>query len=190
MDLTKAIKERKSVRRYSDKKPDWRKIINAIDASRFAPMANNMFNLKFILVEDPDKIKQIKNSCQQDFVGQAQYVLVAISDSGKLEKFFGERGKIYSKQQAGAAFENILLKLTELKIATCWVGLFEEEKLRTVLKIPDEFEIEAVFPLGIETKIKTYPPAKPEVGLFLFFNEFGYHGRFLQKRLRTSKDAF
>ena len=39
MQLKDEIQKRKSVREFSSKKPDWRKIIHAIDYARFAPMA-------------------------------------------------------------------------------------------------------------------------------------------------------
>ena len=51
MELSKVIEKRKSVKKFTKKKPDWRDIIDAVDSARFAPMAGNKFNLKFILPE-------------------------------------------------------------------------------------------------------------------------------------------
>ncbi|MFQ5532033.1 MAG: nitroreductase family protein, partial [Candidatus Nanoarchaeia archaeon] len=68
MKLDKAIKSRRSIRKYKDKKPDWRDIIECIDATRYAPMAGNNFSLKFILVNDPKKIQKFGECCQQSFV--------------------------------------------------------------------------------------------------------------------------
>ena len=48
MELDRVIKKRKSVKNFTNKKPDWRDIVDAIDSARFAPMAGNKFNLKFI----------------------------------------------------------------------------------------------------------------------------------------------
>ncbi len=62
MDLDKAIKSRKSVKKFKDKKPDWRDIIEVIDSMRYAPMAGNNFSLKFILVDNKEKIKKISKS--------------------------------------------------------------------------------------------------------------------------------
>ena len=55
MQLDRVIKTRKSVRHYSDAKPNWRKILRALDSVRFAPAAGNQFVLKFILVKDKSK---------------------------------------------------------------------------------------------------------------------------------------
>ena len=56
MELDKAIKSRTSVRKFNSKKPNWRNIIECIDAARYAPMAGGNYTLKFILVDEPEKI--------------------------------------------------------------------------------------------------------------------------------------
>ena len=59
MKLRDAIESRASVRKFHHKKPDWRKVIRAIDAARFAPSAGNQFVMRFIMVSDEKKIKEI-----------------------------------------------------------------------------------------------------------------------------------
>ena len=121
MDLDKAIQSRQSIRSFKDKKPDWREIIEAIDSARFAPMAGNIFTLKFILVSDREKIEQLADACQQNFIAEADYVVVACSEEKIISNAYRERGKKYLRQQAGAAIENFLLKIEDLGLATCWI---------------------------------------------------------------------
>ena len=83
MDLDKALKERHSVKKFNSKKPDWRDIIEAIDAARYAPMAGGNFSLKFIVVSEPEKISEIAQACQQNFVSEVSYVIVACSVPGR-----------------------------------------------------------------------------------------------------------
>jgi len=173
MDLTKAIKERKSVRRYSEKAPDWRDIIKAIDLARFAPMAGNQFNLKFILVRDEKKIARLAGASQQDFVGKAKYVVVVCSDVEKVKKSYDNLGEKFSHQQAGAAIQNFLLKLTDLDLATCWVGFFDDYTVRDALSIPSNITIEAMFPIGTETKIKTPEKKKADLENYIMFDKWG-----------------
>ncbi len=80
MELDKAIQSRKSVKKFSKKKPDWRKIIEAIDFARYSPMAGNLYSLKFILVSDKEKIQQLSKASEQEFVADAQYVVVVCSN--------------------------------------------------------------------------------------------------------------
>src|SRR3990172_3189658 len=122
MELDKAIKGRSSVKKFNSKKPDWRDIIEAIDAARYAPMAGGNYTLKFILVSDEEKINQIAQACQQDFISQVSYVVVACSNASRTTNSYGKQGEVYVRQQAGAAMENFMLKLQDFGLSTCWVG--------------------------------------------------------------------
>ena len=150
MDVDSAIKSRKSVRSFKDKKPNWRDIIDCIDKVRFSPSAGKNFTLKIILVNDMAKIQKIANAAEQSFIAQAHYVVVFFSDPSRLTTLYEKRGEIYSRQQAGAAIENFLLSIEDKGLATCWVGHFDEDMIKKELKIPDKMEIEAVFPIGYE----------------------------------------
>lgn len=172
MDLDKAIKERHSVTNFkTTKKPDYKQIISIIEAATKAPLAGNIFTIKYVLVQDKEKIKALAVATQQDFVGKVDYILVVCSDQHELEKMYYERAIPYSRQQAGAAIENIFLKTTELGLATCWVGAFSEETVKRLLKIPDNIIIEALMPIGYELG-KTKQKAKPDLDRVLFFEEW------------------
>src|SRR3972149_2646020 len=152
MQLDDAIKQRNSTKKFSSKKPDWREIIECIDSMRHAPIAGNIPTLKIVLVSNREKIAEIGEACQQNFISQAHYVIVVVSDPVKTLNSFGKRGEIYVRQQAGAAIQNLLLKVEEKKLAACWVGHFGEGQIKRILKVPDKGQIEAVIPIGYELK--------------------------------------
>lgn len=172
MDLDKAIKERHSVRSFKkNKSADWRDIIKALDAATKAPLAGNLMAIKFIIVTEEDKIKEIADACQQDFVGEVDYLVVVCSDDKQLEASYYERAEKYGRQQAGAAIENFLLKITDLGLATCWVGAFADEIIKKTLRIPDNISIEGVFPIGYEFR-KSKEKPRPSLDHTLYFNEW------------------
>lgn len=173
MELDKAIKERKSIKKFSKKKPDWRDIIEAIDIARYTPMAGNLFSLKFILVNDAEKIQKLAQASQQEFVAETQYVVVVCSNPSKTLNSYEERGEIYSRQQAGAAIQNFLLKLTDFELSTCWIGHFVDEEIKKILKIPTDINVEAIFPIGYESTISKGKKRK-KIGLdnILYFNQY------------------
>ena len=171
MQLDKALQDRHCVRKFSNKKPSWKTIIECMDSVRFAPMAGNNFTLKLILVDDAKKIQKIAEACQQPFVGQAKYVVVVCSDSSRPSNAYEKRGEVYVRQQAGAAIQNFLLKIEEAELATCWVGYFVEEQIKRELKIPDKVQVEAVFPIGYEY-MKPRKRLKIELDRILYFNTY------------------
>jgi nitroreductase len=161
------------VKNFKKKSPGWRKIIECIDAARFAPMAGNVYTLKFILVSEKDKIAQLAVASQQHFVGSVDYVVAVCSVPSATINAFGKRGEIYFRQQAGAAIQNILLKLTEKKLATCWVGHFSEDHVKNILKVPEEVYVEALLPIGIEAEKFNRKSKKIELDNILYFEKYG-----------------
>lgn len=172
MELNKAIQSRRSTKKFKEKKPDWRKIIECIDSARYAPIAGRNYTLKFILVSDTAKINKIAEACQQDFISQAKFVVVVCSNPSRTVNAYGKKGEIYCRQQAGAGIQNFLLKIQEAKLATCWVGAFVEEQIKRVLKIPAGVNVEAVFPIGYEMG-KQRKKTKIDLDRILYFNQYG-----------------
>ena len=172
MQLDDAIKQRKSVKKFSSKKPDWREIIECIDSARYSPLAGGIPTVKFILVSDKEKINSIAEASQQDFISEAHYVVAVVSNPNLTVKSFGKSGEIYSRQQAGAAMQNFLLSIEERKLAACWVGHFNEKQIKRELKIPENMNLEAVIPVGYELK-KEKPSRKPNFDAMLNFERYG-----------------
>jgi len=46
------------------------------------------------------------------------------------------------------ALSFMMLQATELGLGTCWLGAFDQQKVKAVLGIPENFEVVAVSPLG------------------------------------------
>jgi len=148
MKLDDAINNRASVRSFKDKKVRWDLILEAIDTASKVPFAGNINNLKFIIVQNPDLKNKIAEHSQQDWIADAPIIAVLCSDDSKLEKMYYERGLVYSRQQAGAAIQNFLLKITDLGLESCWVGAYADELIKQLLKIPEYINIEAILPVG------------------------------------------
>lgn len=181
MDTIKAIQSRSSVRKYKDKKPDWRDILEAINSARFAPMAGGVFTLKFILIDKPEIMQDIAKWSEQEFIQDASYAVAFVSDPKKTELLYKERGEKYQRQQAGASIQNFMLHLTDVGISTCWIGHFNDEKIKKLLKIPEDQEIEAIITIGYG-KFKPKPKKeKGDTDKIFFFNEWD------NKRMREPK---
>jgi nitroreductase len=171
MELQEAIKERFSTNNFSSKKPDWRDIIEAIDTSRFAPMAGNITTIRWVIIDDKKQIEQIAEASQQNFITNAHYVAVLCSDTKKTVNAYGSRGEKYARQQAGAAIQNFLLSIEEKGLASCWIGHFVDEQIHNTLSIPSDIEIEAVFPIGYSLRPKK-KNSKMELDLMLYFHKW------------------
>ncbi len=174
MELNEAIQKRRSTRKFSSKKPDWRDIIEAIHTCQYAPMAGGLFNMTFLIVDNKELIEKLASWSEQDFIAQTKYVVVAVSDPGIVKTPYPKKGEIFSRQQAGAAIQNFMLTLTDMGLSTCWIGHFNEGKVAKILKIPLEsgYEIEGLFPIGYSKEKKKLNKPKSDIYNILYFNEW------------------
>jgi nitroreductase len=173
MNLQKVLEKRASIRKYSDKKVKPELIIEAIEAAHIAPSPGNLCMLRYIVVENQGLKEKIAESCQQDFVKDAPFVVIVCSDPSPAKKFYDIRAKQYVKHHVGASVENFLLKITDLGLASCWVGAFSEG-IKSLLKIPDNIDVEVILPVGYQAvtdKRKQKP--KSSLNRKIFFEKWG-----------------
>jgi len=46
------------------------------------------------------------------------------------------------------AFEHMILAAANEGLATCWIGAFEEKKVKKILNVPDDVRVVALTPIG------------------------------------------
>jgi nitroreductase len=173
MDFNKVIRKRASIRNYANKKVKYDKVIDAIEAANLAPSPGNIPILNYIIIEDQEKINAMGDCCQQDFIKTAPVVVVICSDPRKVRTMYDKRAEKYIKQHAGAAIENFLLKITEMGLASCWVGAFSETTAKHVLGIPDTLDVEAILPIAYKSKPdKTKQKVKADLGRIVWFEKY------------------
>jgi nitroreductase len=172
MELDTAIEKRMSTRKFKDKKVSWKKVIDAIYAANQAPFADNRNHLKFIIIESQEKIDKIAELSEQLWINETNLLVVVCSNDKNLEDMHGDRGRVYSRQQSGAAIENFLLKLTDLGLSSCWVGSYPDELVKQHLEIPGNIQIEAIIPIGYSAE-KPVKKKKKALDSTIFWESWG-----------------
>lgn len=158
MDVLSAIKERRSIRKYSDKPVEDEKLHKVLEAARLAPSAKNLQNWKFIVVKDPDTRKKlVEYAIEQPFVGQAPIILVCCG----LEPDSVMRcGQPRYTVDLSIATAYMILEAYEQGLGTCWLGSFDEKRVKEVLGIPDEVRVVSITPLGYPAESPSNRPRK------------------------------
>jgi nitroreductase len=173
MEFDEIIKKRHSARSFKSKKVNFRHILDAIDSALQGPTAGGIANMKFIIIENKEAIKKISSFAEQTWINEAPSLICVISDDSILEEMYGERGRVFNRQQSGAAIMNILLKLTDHGLSSCWVGSYADELIKQYLKIPQHMQIECLIPVGYEEKTLSSKARKTNLENALFWEEFG-----------------
>ncbi len=161
MDIFECITKRRSIRKYKDLPVEWEKVGKILEAGRAAPSSGNIQNWKFIVVvEKPLREALAEASFQQYWMIQAPVHIVIVEEPEKAKRHYGLRGeKLYSIQNCATAAQNMLLMAHAQDLGACWVGAFDEERVRRTLKIIDEARPQAIITIGYADEI---PPAPPK----------------------------
>ncbi len=146
MELMNIIKTRKSVRSYTDQNVEDEKITKVLEAARLAPSAKNKQCWRYMVIKDAQTINEICKAAKGNkWLKDAPVVIVACGN--KDESFIRDDFNYYAIDVA-ISFEHLVLVATEEGLGTCWIGSFEEDKIKAILNIPDEYDIIALTPLG------------------------------------------
>jgi nitroreductase len=150
MNVSAAIKGRRSVRTYKSQEVESDKLDKVLEAGRLAPSANNRQEWKFIVVKDPEtKKKLVRAAFDQSFIGQAPIVLAACATESEAVMHCGH--PTYAVD-ISIAFAYMLLQAFELGLGTCWIGSFKEDEVKSILGVPKENRVVALSPLGYSAK--------------------------------------
>ena len=146
MDIYEAISLRKSVRNFKGEDVPEEVMTRLLESARLAPSASNRQEWRFVVVRDEVTRKKIAQAAfGQDHVARAPVVLVCCADTDEHVMACGQR--CYPIDVANAVTHVTLCAAAE-GLGTCWIGAFNEDRIRSILQIPDPIHVVALLPLG------------------------------------------
>lgn len=153
MDVFDAIKARRSIRKYrSEPIPD-EKLRAILEAGRLAPSAANRQPWRFIVIQNTERKKAlVKVANNQTFLNDAAAIIVAMGDP--------EVSARWCERDPMIALEHIVLAATAMGYGTCWIGAFDEDAVKQLLKIPAKMKVIALLPIGIPDETPAPRPRK------------------------------
>ena len=180
MDLLKAIQERRSVRKYlPDPVPD-EIITEILEAARRSPSWANTQVPRFIVVKNPDIKKALsdtlsKGNPARDGIANAPCVICVIAKKELSGYFKGQpatdKGD-WLMFDAGIAMEHIVLAAWSFGLGTVHVGAFDAPAAQPVLKVPEEYSLVEMTPLGYFDVTPKVSPRRP-LAESVFLDVFG-----------------
>jgi len=149
LELFDVIARRRSVRAYSSKPVEEKKLRKIFEAANLAPSAGNLQAYQVYVFKKKEKREALaKAAFDQTFLAEAPVCLVFCADPARSAARYGSRGaNLYSVQDATIAGCFAMLAATDLGLATVWVGAFDEEEVRKVVGV-ESLRPVAMFALG------------------------------------------
>ena len=164
MDVKEAILHRKSIRKYLGREVSKETIQELIDAARLAPSANNIQPSRYLIVSDADTKMLLRQEkiFVQDFICTVPVIIVCCTDPVLYKKRSDADISAESKAvlDLSLASSYLMLRATELGLGTCYIGLMEKEKIKTVLNIPAHMIVPFVITVGYAAEDPPKTPRK------------------------------
>ncbi len=155
-DFLALCTSRYSCRNYDPSRPVPRELVDkCLEAARLAPSACNRQPWRFVVVDEPKQCKTICDTCRMAGVPHPWWDDVPIFIALCVDReFFTHKfaasisGLPYWALDVGIAGEHFVLAADALGLASCWVGWFNEKKLKKALNIPRSIKVLSLITLG------------------------------------------
>jgi len=149
MEVSKAIKERRSIRSYYSRPITPTQVNEVLDAGRYAPSAGNVQDFRFIIVRNEESKKAMADLTGQAWMKQAPVHIIVCSDVKKVKRLHGKLGEEkYCLQNTAACVQNMLLKAHAMGLGTCWVDPIDESEVKEQFKIKEGIRPVVIITLG------------------------------------------
>jgi nitroreductase len=178
-DTMEVVKGRRSVRNYLDKDIPEDVLNEVLEAVRWTPSWANTQCWEVVVVKDALIKEKLQTTMSKGNPGTKSIVEapVVLGICGKLQSSGYYKGQQTTKFgdwfmfDLGLATQSLCLVAHHLGLGTVITGLFDHDKVKEILGLPEGVELVALIPLGYPSKIPGAPKRK-ELSEFVHNNRY------------------
>ena len=171
MNAIDCIKERRSIRKFSDKAVDAETIASVVATAAYAPSWKNSQTTRYIAVLDKNLKDRLANECMMGFeynIGTASgapamVVVTTINNRSGYERDGSattSKGTHWQSFDAGIATQTFCLAAHEAGLGTVIMGIFDENKVAEVVGLPEGQSVSALVAIGYAAEEPAAPRRK------------------------------
>ncbi len=164
------VRTRRSIRNYKTREVENHKFYRMMEAARMAPSWGNRQCWHFVVVKDRRLLGELAEAATSGayklnfWIRSAPAIIAACADPKKSKK---RHGIPYYVAETAIAAEHAVLMATEIGLGTCWVGGFDERKVKKILRVPTGHRVVGLITVG-------YPEESDESFMGIkVINDFG-----------------
>lgn len=170
VDFTEVIEQRRSIRKYLNKSVPSDIIKKILIAAQKAPSWAHKQGARVMVVEDPEKMEQLRDAIGQKWVENVPMFIVVFIDPE--QSGIAPNKMEYYPVDATIVMEHIILAATNEGLGTCWIGWFDEEQVKKTLSIPLKYRVIGITPLGYPEK-QPGPKERHKLKDFCYLDRYG-----------------
>lgn len=178
-DFMEVIKGRRSIRKYQERQIPEKELNKTLEAIRWAPSWANTQCWEVVVVKDSTIKRRLQETLSPGNPARKAMVEapVVIALCGKLQSSGYKKGQATTKFgdwfmfDLGIATQNLCLAAHHLNMGTVIVGLFDHDKAKYILQVPDGYEVVTMIPVGYPAQ-EGEAPGRREIDEFLHHDTF------------------
>lgn len=148
-DLDWLLGRRRMVRRFRPDPVGDDVVRSVLDTATRAPSAGNLQPWAFVVVRDPRTRRRLGDAAfGQVWLAEAPVSVVACAEPSRVRARYKERAERYALIDTAFASLLLLLAVTDLGLGACFVGAFDDARVRALLELPSDVLPVAVIPIG------------------------------------------
>jgi nitroreductase len=163
MEVREAIASRLSIRQYAETPIPREHMDTLFRALQLAASASNRQNWEFIFVRDADLKHRLIAACfHQSFVGECAYFIAGVADPALK----------WHQVDITISLTNFTLQAVALGYGTCWLGAFDESKVKALLGVPHGKKVVICMTFG-KPSGRAFPKGRKAPEEFIYLNGYG-----------------
>ncbi len=163
MEFQELIQARYSVRAYKrDPVPD-PVLAKVLEAARLAPTAANRQPFRILVIHTDGREEELKRIYGRDWFVQPPIVIALCGLTDRC--WVRTDGKRFCDIDAAIVMDHLILAATDQGLGSCWIGAFDAQAARQILKLPESVEPIVFTPLGYPSDRPGEKKRKPTVEL-------------------------
>jgi nitroreductase len=179
-NFSQFLKERRSIRKFLDKPVEKEVEKELLESVRWSPSWANTQCWEIIVIRNEEKRKKV----QEAFFGKNP-AIKAIVSAPVLFAFCAKKGVsgFYNNEaptilgdwfmyDLGIATQSFCLCAHSKGLGTVITGLFDHEKVKNALNVPDDVEVVSLIPVGYPDQ-NPKPPERKELSSFVYEDVYG-----------------
>lgn len=171
IDLLGLLKERYSVRKFSDKKVEDEKLNLILEAARVAPTACNLQPQRLLVLDSEENLAKLKECTPYHFDAPLAILVCYDKTVSWKRKYDGYDGGTID---ASIVTTQMMLEIANLGLGTTWVGHFDPVKMVEKFELPENILPIALLPIGYPAEDAQPSPVhdkRLDLGQTVFYNK-------------------
>ncbi len=167
MEVCKAIKTRRSVRKFDKTTISDEDLTEILDCARWSPNASNQQSWRFVVITS----EPVKKMLLRFAPGITDLPAAIISICSEEKRSYKE-GKLVYMADCAIAAQSIMLAAHDLGIASCAVLSFSKPAWREILEVPEGVDLYLAVTLGYPAESPS-PPERKNLDCLAFKGSYG-----------------